>query len=63
AGPERLLVEATARGVVIASHLLGRQLHPQPEGVTFVGDSLLVIADEGGRGKGHGSITCFRRAR
>ncbi len=61
AGPERALVELTPKGAVIAGRDLNRQLHPQPEGVTLVGDSVLVIADEGGTARG--AMTCYRRAR
>jgi len=62
AGPERAIVEVTPTGQVLAARSLNRQLHPQPEGLTFVGDSLLVIADEGATGGTRGAITCYRRA-
>jgi uncharacterized protein YjiK len=61
AGPERLITELTAEGRVIATKGLNRRTHPQPEGLTFLGDSVLVIADEGGNGAG--SISLYRRAR
>jgi hypothetical protein len=38
-----------------------RQLHRQPEGLALLGDSLLVIADEGA-GK-RGTLTCYRAKR
>ena len=61
AGPERAIVEITSAGQVLAARTLNRQLHPQPEGLTVVGDSLLVIADEGGTR--HGTTTCYRRVK
>lgn len=61
-GPERLLVETTRQGSVLASVVLPGKRHRQPEGVTFVGDTLLMISDEGA-GNGRGTITCVRRAR
>jgi len=61
AGPERTLVEVTAKGAVVNARALRRQLHPQPEGLTLVGDSLLVIGDEGANGRA--SITCYHKAR
>lgn len=61
AGPERQLVEFTAAGAVVAVRPLDRQMHQQPEGLALVGDSLLVIGDEGG-GK-RGTLTCYRRKR
>jgi hypothetical protein len=61
AGPERAIVELTTKGAVVAGRGLNRQLHTQPEGVTLVGDSILVIADEGGTQRG--AMTCYRRAR
>jgi uncharacterized protein YjiK len=61
AGPERLLAEVTARGEVVATRMLHRALHPQPEGITFVGDSLLVVVDEGRTGPA--VLTCYHRVR
>jgi uncharacterized protein YjiK len=60
AGPERAVVEITPAGEVVAGRRLSGQLHRQPEGLTFLGDSLLLIADEGaGR---HGTLTAYPRA-
>ena len=59
AGPERAVVELTTRGEVVDGTRLTRA-HRQPEGITFVGDSLLVIADEGG--KQHATLSIYRRA-
>lgn len=61
AGPERALVEVTATGAFVAARPLRRQLHPQPEGLTLLGDSVLVIGDEGANGRA--SITCYPKAR
>lgn len=61
AGPERAMVEFTAAGAVVTSQPLNRQLHGQPEGLALVGDSLLVIGDEGGNGPG--TLTCYRLKR
>ena len=61
AGPERVIAEVTAKGSFVAAHELRRALHPQPEGLTLLGDSVLVIGDEGANGRA--SITCYRRQR
>ncbi len=61
AGPERQLLEFTAAGAVVAVRPLDRQMHLQPEGLALIGDSLLVIADEGGGRRG--TLTCYRRKR
>jgi uncharacterized protein YjiK len=61
AGPERVIAEVTAKGSFVVAHELRRALHPQPEGLTLLGDSLLVIGDEGANGRA--SITCYRRQR
>jgi len=61
AGPERHLLEFTSAGVVVASRALPRQLHRQPEGLALVGDSLLVIGDEGAGQRG--TLTCYRARR
>jgi uncharacterized protein YjiK len=59
AGPQHSLVEVTSTGTVLAARELHRQQHPQPEGLTLLGDSVMVIADEGGGGRA--TITCYRR--
>jgi uncharacterized protein YjiK len=61
AGPQRLLAELTPAGVVVATRALDRRLHTQPEGIAFLGDTLLLIADEGGSRRG--TLTAYRRAR
>lgn len=58
AGPERALVELTTQGALVDGVRLGDR-HRQPEGLTFVGDSLLLIADEGG--KHHATLSIYRR--
>jgi hypothetical protein len=65
AGPEHALLEVTPAGAVVASRVLGAKAHRQPEGITFLGDSAALIADEAGS-KGsskHGSLTVYRRVR
>jgi hypothetical protein len=72
AGPQHALLEITADGAVVTSHVLRAKSHRQPEGLTFVGDSVALLADEGG-GKGDGKnggknggkggvLTVYRRA-
>jgi hypothetical protein len=61
AGRERLLLEVTPAGGVVATRNLHRQLHKQPEGLTFLGDSVMVVADEGAGRKG--TLTCYRHAK
>jgi uncharacterized protein YjiK len=52
AGPKWQLVELTKGGKFVAARALKHRLHPQPEGITFLGDSVLLVADEGGKGRG-----------
>ena len=61
AGPERAIAEVTGKGSFVAARDLRQPLHPQPEGLTLLGDSVLVIGDEGANGRA--SITCYRRRR
>jgi len=61
AGPQRAIAEVTAKGSFVAARDLRRALHPQPEGLTLLGDSVLVIGDESANGRA--SITCYRRGR
>jgi uncharacterized protein YjiK len=60
-GRQGLLTEITAAGAVVGTRALEPRLHPQPEGIAFLGDSLLVISDEGG--KGLGTLTLYPRAK
>lgn len=59
AGPEHSLVELTNGGALVAAHQLHGRLHPQPEGLALLGDSVMVVADEGGAK--HATMTCYRR--
>jgi uncharacterized protein YjiK len=59
AGRQRQLVEVTPQGKVVASRALDRRRHAQPEGLALLGDSVLVVADEGGTGRA--TTTCYRR--
>jgi uncharacterized protein YjiK len=61
AGPAWQLVELTKDGRVVAAKGLSRRLHRQPEGLTFLGDSLLLVVDEGGRGRA--LLTRYHRVR
>jgi hypothetical protein len=61
AGRQGLIAEITPAGAVVGTRALERRLHPQPEGIAFLGDSLLVISDEGG--KGQGTLTLYPRAK
>lgn len=61
AGRERALVEITPDGNVLAGAQLTHSLHGQPEGLTLLGDSLLLIADEGARRRP--TLTAYRRVR
>jgi hypothetical protein len=61
AGPQRLVAEITPSGVVVETRPLSRSLHRQPEGLTFVRDSVLAIADEGGQS--FGTLSLYHRAR
>lgn len=48
-------------GHVLAGARLPHSLHGQPEGLTLLGDSLLLVADEGTRGTS--TLTTYRRVR
>lgn len=61
AGPAWQLVELTKEGRVVAAKGLSRRRHRQPEGMTFLGDSLFLVADEGGSGRA--TLTRYHRAR
>jgi uncharacterized protein YjiK len=60
AARERRLLEVDARGAVVATRALPRRLHRQPEGLTFLGDSAILIADEGADGRA--TLTRYPRA-
>lgn len=61
AGRERALLEITPDGGVLAGAHLTHSLHEQPEGLALLGDSLLLIADEGGRRPP--TLTAYRHVR
>lgn len=52
AAREEALVELGPNGQILATEELKRKRHPQPEGLTFLPDGSLVIADEGQGGRG-----------
>ncbi|HEV8266675.1 MAG TPA: hypothetical protein VGR00_00520 [Thermoanaerobaculia bacterium] len=52
ASKESALVEVTPEGEVVAVKWLDRGVHPQAEGIAFLPDGTLAIADEGKRGAG-----------
>lgn len=52
AAEERLILELTSDGDSVAVRNLAPELHVQPEGVTMLPGGILLIADEGGRGRG-----------
>ncbi len=57
AAREAALVELTSRGRLLAARKLSKRDHPQAEGLAFLPDGTLVLADEG-RG-GRGRITLY----
>lgn len=59
AGPESAIIEFTPEGKVVAAHRLNRSLHRQPEGLALRGDSVIMIADEGGNGRA--TVSCYHR--
>ncbi len=61
AGREHALLELTATGAIVATRNLHRQLHRQPEGLTFLGDSVLVVSDEAAGA--HATLTCYRHVK
>jgi hypothetical protein len=52
AAQEEALVELTSQGRLVAVRKLSKRDHPQTEGLTFLPDGTLVLADEGGGGRG-----------
>jgi uncharacterized protein YjiK len=59
AAREEALLELSPDGVILATEQLKRKQHPQPEGLAFLSDDSLVLADEG-QGK-RGTITRYPR--
>lgn len=62
AAQERLILELTSGGAVVAVRKLAPELHVQPEGVTMLPDGTLLIADDGGNGPGpgRGRLTLYK---
>jgi uncharacterized protein YjiK len=58
AGRERAIAELSASGQVIAGARLRRRDHPQAEGLARAPDGALLVADEGGTGRG--TISVYR---
>ena len=61
AGPQQAVAEVTRDGAVVAARPLPKGTHRQPEGITFLGDSVVLLADEGGDKRG--TLTWYARAR
>ncbi len=60
AAREEAMVELSSDGAILATVDLKRKSHPQPEGLTFLPDGSLVIANEGQGGRG--TVTRYPRA-
>lgn len=58
AGRERLILQVSREGEIIASVKLKKKHHRQPEGIGFLPDHTLVIADEGNHRKGR--VTTYK---
>ena len=56
AGREHAIVELSTAGQVVARAHLRRRDHPQAEGLAFAPDGSLLVADEGGNGRGTLSV-------
>jgi hypothetical protein len=56
ASRERAIAELTETGEVVAVAGLRRRDHPQAEGLALTGDGSLLVADEGGSGRGTVSV-------
>jgi uncharacterized protein YjiK len=52
AGRQHALAELDRQGHVVAAVRLAKAYHPQPEGVTLSAEGDLIVADEGGEGRG-----------
>jgi uncharacterized protein YjiK len=49
---EEAILELSPQGALLAGRELHRKTHPQPEGITFLADGSLLLADEGQGKKG-----------
>lgn len=61
AAQQRGIAEVTLDGEVLAVRRLSKDLHRQAEGITFTSNLMLLIADEGGGGRGR--LTIYRPTR
>jgi len=62
AGPQKLLMEITPRGMPLAVARLDATMHRQPEGIAITSEGTLIIADEGdnrGSSKSRGRLTVY----
>jgi hypothetical protein len=59
AARQEAIVELSSKGEILATKELKKKRHPQPEGITFLPDGRLVIADEGQGGRG--TLTFYPR--
>ena len=58
AGPQQLFAEVTPEGSPVTGGALDPAVHPQPEGLAFLPDGTLLVANEGD--KGRASISGYR---
>jgi hypothetical protein len=57
AAREEAMIELSLQGQIRGSRELKRRNHPQPEGLAFLPDGTMVLADEGQGGRG--TITLY----
>jgi len=50
---EETILEVSPYGALLTGRELHRKTHPQPEGITFLPDGSLLVADEGQGNRGH----------
>ena len=64
AARQRSLAEITPAGRLVAVTALPSRRHPQAEGIAFLPDGSLLLADEGEKGReAGGTVTVYRRSR
>ena len=56
---QEAILEITAAGQVVSAFRLGSRRHPQAEGISFLLDGTLLLADESQDGRAH--ITAYSR--
>jgi uncharacterized protein YjiK len=61
AARDEAILELAPDGRVRAGRALGRRAHPQPEGVAFLADGSLVVADEAQDRGGRGTLRIYPR--